>query len=505
MSVFNFAVKGLLKRRYSGIEHFMLHPHDVQEQVFQYLIKKGTHTEWGKHYDYKSIRSYEQYAQRVPVSTYEQMYPFIEKVLMGSQNVLWPSRIRWFSKSSGTTNDRSKYIPVSQEALDHCHYNGGKDLLSLYFHNVPNSNLFKGKSIGIGGSYTRNHMSADSYMGDVSAVILANLPFWAQFARTPSLKVALMSDWEEKIEQHAQLTMGESVTSISGVPTWTLVLIERILEMTGKKNMMEVWPDFEVFFHGAVSFTPYRALFAKLFPSGQVNYVETYNASEGFFGIQDQLGTSDMLLMLNYGIFYEFIPVEELEKPTPRIVPLWQVELGKSYAMVITTNSGLWRYAIGDTVRFVSTSPYRIRITGRTKHFINVFGEELVIENAETALATACKRTQALVSNFTAGPIYFGSELQKGGHEWIIEFAQAPTDVHEFTAILDEQLRLLNSDYDAKRYKDMALLLPKIHLAPEGTFYHWMKKRGKLGGQHKVPRLANTREYLDDLLKEMSL
>ncbi len=504
MSIFNFAVKELIKRRYCGIEHFMLHPHEVQEQVFQYLIKKGAQTEWGKYYDYKSIRTYEQFAQRVPVSTYEQLYPFIEKVLMGSQNVLWPSHIRWFSKSSGTTNDRSKYIPVSKEALTHCHYNGGKDLLALYFHNVPNSKLFRGKAIGIGGSFTRNHMSADSFTGDVSAVILANLPFWAQFARTPSLKVALMSDWEEKIEQHARLTIGENVTSISGVPTWTLILMERILELSGKQNILEVWPEFEVFFHGAVSFAPYRELFKKLLPSDQVNYVETYSASEGFFGIQDQLGTSDMLLMLNYGIFYEFIPIEELEKENPRVLPLWEVELGKSYAMVITTNSGLWRYAIGDTVRFVSIAPYRIRITGRTKHFINVFGEELVIENAESALAIACAKTNALVSNFTAGPIYFGSEKQKGGHEWIVEFSQAPTDLEEFTKVLDEQLRLINSDYDAKRYKDMALLMLKMHSVPEGTFYNWMKKRGKLGGQHKVPRLANNREYLDDLLKDIS-
>ena len=503
--IFNFAVKAFLNSRYSGIEHFMQHPHDVQQQVFQYLLKKGAKTEWGKHYDYRSIRTYEQYAQRVPISTYEQMYPYIEKVLMGAQNVLWPSHIRWFSKSSGTTNDRSKYIPVSKEALQDCHYNGGKDLLSLYFHNVPQSNLFKGKSIGIGGSFTKNHRCADSFLGDVSAVILANLPFWAQFARTPSLKVALMSDWEEKIEQHARLTLGENVTSISGVPTWTLILMERILEMTGKKNMLEVWPEFEVFFHGAVSFTPYQELFKKVFPSDQVKYVETYNASEGFFGIQDQLHSKDMLLMLNYGIFYEFIPIEDLELDTPRVFPLWQVELGKSYAMVITTNSGLWRYALGDTVRFVSTSPYRIRITGRTKHYINVFGEELVIENAETAIATASLKTGGLVSNFTAGPIYFGSDKQKGGHEWIIEFAQVPSNINDFTRILDEQLRLLNSDYDAKRYKDMALLMPKVHCAPEGTFYKWMKKRGKLGGQHKVPRLSNNREYLDDLLKDLAI
>ncbi|MDF2456874.1 MAG: auxin-regulated protein [Cytophagaceae bacterium] len=503
MGIFNFAVRELLKRRYSGIEHFMLHPHDVQERVFHSLIQQAANTEWGKRYDYRTIRSYEEYAKRVPVSTYEQIYPYIEKTLLGKQNVLWPSRITWFSKSSGTTNDRSKYIPVSPEALKICHYNGGKDLLSMYFQNVPKSQMFKGKNIGIGGTYKRNHMHADSYMGDVSAVILANLPFWAQLARTPSLKVALMSDWEEKIEKHARLIMNEDVASISGVPTWTVILMERILEITGKQNMLEVWPDFEVFFHGAVAFTPYRELFKKIFPSDQVHYVETYNASEGFFGIQDQMGTGDMLLLLDHGIYYEFIPVEELDKEHPLVLPLSAVELGKSYAMVISTNSGLWRYSIGDTVRFVSIAPYRIRITGRTKHFINVFGEELVIENAETALSKACEKTGALVSNFTAGPIFFGADKQKGGHEWIIEFTQQPKDLHEFTQLLDEELRAINSDYDAKRYKDMALLLPKLHVAPEGTFYQWMKRRGKLGGQNKVPRLSNSREFLEDLLKNI--
>lgn len=505
MGIFNFAVRELLKRRYSGIEQFMLHPHDVQERVFHSLIQQASKTEWGKRYDYRTIRSYDEYTKRVPVSTYEQIYPYIEKTLLGNQNVLWPSRITWFSKSSGTTNNRSKYIPVSPEALKICHYNGGKDLLSLYFQNVPKSQMFKGKNIGIGGTYKRNHMHADSYMGDVSAVILANLPFWAQFVRTPSLKVALMSDWEEKIEKHARLTMNENVASISGVPTWTVILMERILEITGKQNMLEVWPDFEVFFHGAVAFTPYRELFKKFFPSDQVNYVETYNASEGFFGIQDQLGTGDMLLMLDYGIFYEFIPIEELENENPLVLPLSSVELGKSYAMVISTNSGLWRYSIGDTIRFVSISPYRIRITGRTKHFINVFGEELVIENAETALSKACEKTEALVSNFTAGPIFFGSDKQKGGHEWIIEFTKQPKDMSLFTQLLDEELRALNSDYDAKRYKDMALLMPKIHVAPENTFYHWMKKKGKLGGQNKVPRLSNSREFLEELLQNMKL
>jgi hypothetical protein len=348
-------------------------------------------------------------------------------------------------------------------------------------------------------------MHADSYMGDVSAVILANLPFWAQFARTPSLKVALMSDWEEKIEKHARLTMHEKVASISGVPTWTVILMERILEITGKQNMLEVWPDFEVFFHGAVAFTPYRELFKTFFPSDQVHYVETYNASEGFFGIQDQLGTGDLLLMLDYGIFYEFTPVEDLELEQPRVLPLSSVELGKSYAMIISTNSGLWRYAIGDTVRFVCTSPYRIRITGRTKHFINVFGEELVIENAETALSKACEKTDALLSNFTAGPVFFGADKQKGGHEWIIEFVKQPKDMGLFTQLLDEELRAINSDYDAKRYKDMALLAPIVHIAPEGMFYKWMKKKGKLGGQNKIPRLSNSREFIEELLQNMYL
>lgn len=497
--MFNFAVRELLKLRRGRIENFMQHPHEVQEQVLKSLIQQASSTEWGKKYAYTNIKSYEQYSNQVPVSSYEELYPYIEKILLGNQNILWPTKIKWFSKSSGTTNDRSKFIPVSAEALNHCHYNGGKDMLSLYFNNNPKSHMFSGKNIGIGGTYAKNHKHADSYLGDVSALILANLPFWAAMSRTPSLKVSLMSEWEEKIQKHVELTAYENVTSISGVPTWIVVLLERILEYTGKKNMLEVWPEFEVFFHGAVSFTPYREMFQKLFPSNQVNYVETYNASEGFFGIQDQLGNSDLLLMLDYGIFYEFIPVEDLDKENPRIIALWDVELGKSYAMIISTNAGLWRYAIGDTVRFVSIAPYRIRISGRTKHFINVFGEELVIENAEQALATVCCELNACVTNFTAGPIFLGLENQKGGHEWMIEFSSLPQNTAIFAARLDEELRKINSDYDAKRYKDIALSPLIINAVPEGTFYEWLKSKGKLGGQNKVPRLSNQRDYINDL------
>jgi hypothetical protein len=420
--------------------------------------------------------------------------------MKGEQNILWPSEIKWFAKSSGTTNARSKFIPVSTEALEDCHFRGGKDLMSIYVNNNPDTKVFTGKGLAIGGSYQTSTVNPELYYGDVSAVVMKNLPIWAQFIRTPSLDIALMDKWEDKIEKMASATAQENVTSILGVPTWTIVLLQRILEITGKSNILDVWPNLEVFAHGAVSFTPYRNLFAKtLIPSSSMNYVEIYNASEGFFGLQDQTGTHDMLLMLDYGVFYEFIPIEELDKEFPQALTLDQVQVDKNYAMVISTNAGLWRYKIGDTVKFTSLAPYRIRITGRTKHFINAFGEEMIIENAETAIARACQETEAIIRNFTAAPIYMEKE-GKGGHEWLIEFEKEPANLHQFTQLLDQTLREVNSDYDAKRYKDIALQLPVVHSLPEGTFYNWMKKRGKLGGQHKVPRLSNSREYVEDVL-----
>ncbi len=372
----------------------------------------------------------------------------------------------------------------------------------MYGHNHPETKFFLGKALSIGGSLQRNPDDSDSYYGDVSAVVTKNLPMWAQFIRTPSLDVALMDKWEDKIEKMAQVTINENVTSILGVPTWTVVLIRRILEITGKSNILEVWPNLELFAHGAVSFTPYRELFRSMIPSETMNYVEIYNASEGFFGLQDRTGAEDMLLMLDYGVFYEFIPLDELGEEHPRTLTLDQVELDRNYALVISTNGGLWRYKIGDTVKFTSVNPYRIRISGRTKHFINAFGEEVIVENAELAVTRACEETGATVENFTAAALH--GQPQQGGHEWIIEFTREPDNLTQFTQVLDATLREINSDYDAKRYQDMALQMPVVHNVPEGTFYNWLKKRGKLGGQHKVPRLSNSREYVEDILGMVS-
>lgn len=503
MSLLNSILLGFLRKRVSGIRYAMENPHTKQYQLFKKLIARGAFTEWGRLYGYESIRNYDDFRNHVPVSSYEQLAPWIERMMKGEQNLLWSSPIHWFSKSSGTTNAKSKFIPVSRESLNETHYKGGKDLIALYASNNPQSRMFSGKGLAIGGTYTRNEHRKSSFHGDVSAVIMANLPVWAEYVRTPSLAVATMSEWEEKIERIAHVTIQEKVTNISGVPTWTIVLLERILQLTGKKHIHEVWPHFEVFFHGAVAFHPYREVFRKFFPDPGIHYVETYNASEGFFALQDRLDADDMMLMVDYGIFYEFIPIEHADEENPVAYTLDQVELGKIYAMVISTNGGLWRYKIGDTVKFTSLKPFRIKISGRTKHFINAFGEELIIENAEQAITAACRESGALMTDFTAAPIYFG-DGSRGGHEWVIEFQKAPADMDRFTSCLDRRLKELNSDYEAKRYKDMALQMPVVHVAPVGTFYHWMKKRGKLGGQNKVPRLSNSRDFMDDLLPFMA-
>jgi hypothetical protein len=501
MGIINSILTWVMKKRIHQIELFMKYPHEVQEELLRKLLQMGEQTEFGKAYGFSDIRNYEQYRERVPIHSYEKIFPYIHRVMRGEQNVLWPTEIKWFSKSSGTTNARSKFIPVSQEALEDCHFKGGKDLLSIYVNNFPDTKIFDGKGLAVGGSHQINEYdpSASSYYGDVSAVIMQNLPHWAQFIRTPSLETALMSNWEEKIEKMARETARVNVTNISGVPTWTLLLIQRITEIAGKQNITEVWPQLEVFFHGAVSFGPYRSLFQSLIPSNTMRYWETYNASEGFFGIQDRSESEDMLLMLDYGIFYEFVPMDEIEKENPRAIGLDEVKLGTNYAMIITTNAGLWRYNIGDTVKFTSLSPFRIRITGRTKHFINAFGEEVIVENAEAAITRACELTGAEISNFTAAPVYL-EEGRKGSHEWIVEFKVEPSSLDEFTLILDQTLREINSDYDAKRSNDLALTLPRLHRVEEGTFYNWMKRRGKLGGQNKVPRLSNSREYVEDIM-----
>ncbi len=505
MGLINSILTWVMKKRIHQIELFMKYPHDVQEELFKRLIQSGELTQFGSQYGFRDIQNYSQYRERVPVFTYETFFPYIDRLMRGEQNVLWPSEIKWFSKSSGTTNQRSKFIPVSEEALQECHYKGGKDLISIYVNNYPDTKLFDGKGLAVGGSHQINEYdsSASSFYGDVSAVIMQNLPPWAQFIRTPRLETALMGNWEEKIEKLAAETGEENVTNLVGVPTWTVLLIQRIVELKKKEHILEVWPNLEAFFHGAVAFHPYRKLFETLIPKSDMHYCETYNASEGFFGIQDRPDSDELLLMLDYGIFYEFIDVNELENEHPKAISLGEVEIGKNYAMIITTNAGLWRYNIGDTVKFTCVNPYRIKISGRTKHFINAFGEEVIIENAEAAITQACSQTGAIIDNFTAAPIFL-EKGKRGGHEWIIEFKVKPESIERFTKVLDESLRSINSDYDAKRRHDLALVEPKIHSVSEGTFYNWMKQRGKLGGQNKVPRLFNSREYVDDILKMIS-
>jgi hypothetical protein len=502
MAIVNSIFTWYMKKRVHQIELFMKYPLDVQEEWFQTLISTAKHTEWGKLYGYSSIETPEQYKRRVPIQTYDTIKPYIERMLKGEQNLLWPSEIKWFAKSSGTTSDRSKFIPVSEESLQECHFKGGKDMLSIFCNNRPNNQILTGKGLVLGGSHQINQLSENSFCGDLSAVLIKNLPMWAEYYRTPDISIALMDNYEEKMQRMAEATIQDNVTNISGVPTWTIVLAKKILEITGKKNLLEVWPNLELYFHGAVNFKPYKAQFQELIPSKDMYYLETYNASEGFFGIQDQVDSDEMLLMLDYGIYYEFLPLEDLDKADAITLSLGEVELHKNYAIIISTNGGLWRYMVGDTIQFTSLSPFRIRITGRTKHFINAFGEEVIIDNAEQAISRACKRTGAVFNDYTACPIYFKGE-EVGGHEWIIEFQQQPDDFEKFVDVLDQTLREVNSDYDAKRFKDMALRRPKVHNAPLNTFYNWLKSKKKLGGQHKVPRLANDRSYVDDILKSI--
>ena len=500
MAIVNSIFTWYMKKRIHQIELFMKYPLDVQDEWLHTLISSAENTEWGKLYDYKSILTVQQFKDRVPIQNYDTLKPYIERMLQGEQNILWPSEIKWFAKSSGTTSDRSKFIPVSEEALEECHFKGGKDMLSIYCNNRPNSQMFTGKGLVLGGSHQINQLCEDIHYGDLSAVLIKNLPVWAEYYRTPDMSIALMDNYEEKIDRMAEATIKENVTNISGVPTWTIVLAKKVMEITGTKNLLEVWPNLEAYFHGAVNFTPYRQQFKELIPSEEMYYLETYNASEGFFGIQDQSYSDELLLMLDYGIYYEFLPLENIDDENPKTLSLDQVELHKNYAIIISTNGGLWRYMIGDTVHFTSLSPFRIKITGRTKHFINAFGEEVIIDNAENALTKACALTNAKIKDYTACPIYFSGE-EAGGHEWIIEFEQQPTDFEKFIDVMDDTLREVNSDYDAKRFKDMALRRPKVHNAPKDTFYKWLKEKGKLGGQHKVPRLANNREYVDEILK----
>jgi len=481
------------------MELFLKYPIDVQQELLFKLLYKARHTEIGEKYHFSKLLTYEDFSGKVPIQQYESIEPLIDRTRKGEQNVFWPTPIKWFAKSSGTTNAKSKFIPVSDEALEDCHMKAGKDMLCLYFNTNEEAQLFTGKGLRLGGS-SAVYEDNDTYFGDLSAIIIENMPFWAEYSSAPKQEIALMGEWESKMKAIVEETIHEDITSLVGVPSWMLVLINKVLERTGKSNILEVWPNLEVYFHGGVNFNPYREQFKKLIPKKDFKYFETYNASEGFFAIQDQNDSLDMLLMLDYGIFYEFIPMDQFDGEHSEAIPLQKVKLHTNYAIVITTNGGLWRYLIGDTVKFTSLKPHRIRITGRTKHFINVFGEELIIENAEEALNFACLKTGAEISEYTVAPIFMNID-SSGAHEWLIEFKTQPKNLDDFTNHLDKTLKSINSDYEAKRYHNLTLALPKINVAPKGLFYNWLKEKGKLGGQHKIPRLSNSRKHLEELLE----
>jgi len=487
------------EKRIETIQDSYRNAEELQMRQLSHLIKHAQTTEWGRLYHYDQIDSYESFAGTVPLQDYEDIKPFVERMLEGKNDLLWPGHTVWFAKSSGTTNDKSKFIPVSREALNDCHYRGAKDSLSFYGHNHPGSRLFEGKSLVLGGSHKISSQINHTFVGDLSAILIHNNPAYTDLIRTPHRDVILMDEWEAKLEKIVETTFQQDVRSLSGVPSWMLVLIKKILERTGKQYLTKVWPNLEVFFHGGVSFAPYREQYKALIPSPTMSYQETYNASEGFFALQNDPTDSAMLLMLDYGIFYEFIPFNEFENENPTAVPLWAVETGKNYAVVISTNSGLWRYKLGDTVTFTSTNPYKIKISGRTKHHINAFGEELMIDNAEKGLMRACAATGAVVKEYTAAPVFMSAE-NKGKHQWMIEFEKAPASIDGFAEILDKALQELNSDYEAKRYKNMTLNCLEVDVARKDLFHDWLKQKGKLGGQHKVPRLSNSREYLEELL-----
>lgn len=499
MPILNAVLSWFMKKRMHQIELFLKYPVEVQLEWMKKLVQRAAFTEWGLQYEFNSIESPDTFKNRIPLHDYNQLQPYIDRIRNGEQNILWPAKIVWFARSSGTTGSKSKYIPVSNEALEECHFKGGKDLLSIYCNNNPDTRIFDGKTLGLGGTHDYSSENPGPYHGDVSAVIMQNLPFWFELIRTPDLSTALMDDWEAKLLRIAEITSQENVTIISGVPSWMLLLLSKVLEINKTNLIQEIWPNLEMFAHGGVNFNPYKDKFRSICP-GNMNYIETYNASEGFFGIQDRNQADDMLLMLDYGIFYEFIPLDQANDDQPDTIWLDQVETDVPYAMVISTNSGLWRYRIGDVIMFTSLHPFRIRILGRTRSFINAFGEELMVENAEKAIEAACLAASASVMEFTAAPIYLNGNAS-GAHQWIIEFSKEPSDFDHFTRELDRSLKNLNSDYEAKRFKDLILGMPQIIKAPKGTFYRWMKQKGKLGGQHKVPRLHNNRLYVDEIVR----
>lgn len=497
---FNSIFSWLIKKRLHQIDLFLRYPVDVQFDVFETLISTAKATEFGKAHNFERINSYSDFKENIPLQSYEDVVPFIDRLKAGEKNVLWPSDVKWFAKSSGTTGAKSKFIPVTKEALEGCHYKGGKDLLAMYYKHHPRTKLFKGKHLILGGSAQINYLKDGSYFGDLSAIIVKNLPWWCEFRRTPKKEITLLDQWEEKLERMVDETIHEDVHILAGVPSWTLVLLKRILEKTGAKDILEVWPNLELYMHGGVNFEPYRKQFEKMIPKKTMNYVQTYNASEGFFGIQDRVVADDMLLMLDYGVFYEFIPMSEFHQPNPKTINIEDVKEGVNYALVISTNAGLWRYVIGDTIKFTSLTPHRFKITGRTKQFINAFGEELIVENADYSINEACKKTNSFVKDYTVCPVFM-ADNDTGGHQWLVEFEKEPENLDNFINILDDSLKSVNSDYEAKRTNDLTMKLPLVNKMKKGTFYDWLKSKGKLGGQYKVPKLANNRTIVDEVLK----
>ena len=472
----------------------------LQHEVLKSLVERASDTEYGRNHVFKGIKGYEDFAKNVPVNTYEELKGDIDRMRHGERDILWPGKVRWYAKSSGTTNDKSKFIPVSKDGLQNIHYSGGTDAVALYLRNYSKSKLFDGKALILGGSHSPNYNLQGSLVGDLSAILIENINPLANLVRVPKKQTALLSDFEVKRDRIAQETLNKNVTNLSGVPSWMLSVLSRVMELSGKEHLEEVWQNIEVFFHGGVAFTPYRKQYEQLITKPDMRYMETYNASEGFFGLQDDPNDKSMLLMLDYDVFYEFIPMDEFGTENPTVVPLWGVETGRNYAMLISTSCGLWRYIIGDTVKFTSVNPYKFVITGRTKHFINAFGEELIVDNAEKGLAYACQQTGAQVLEYTAAPVFMDAK-GKCRHQWVIEFSKEPENLEQFATLFDKRMQELNSDYEAKRYKDITLQHLEIVVARHDLFNDWLKMKGKLGGQHKVPRLSNSREIIDQLLK----
>lgn len=499
MKLLSPAISKLARMRLWRIQNWSDHPVAAQREVLQHLVTSAQYTEFGKKYNFSNLFNLKTFKKTVPIHEYSDLRPYIEKMMRGEENILWNEQVSWFAKSSGTTSDKSKFIPVSDESLQDNHFQAGKDVLSYYYKNFPSSDLLTGKSLVIGGSHQISTIHEDIHYGDLSAVLMQNSPFWGQWIRTPELSIALLDEWENKIETLAQTTANENVTSIAGVPTWTLLLLKRILEIKQKQTIIEVWPNLELYINGGVSFIPYKEQFEKVI-GAPINYLEIYNASEGFIAGQICPGDDGMLLFTEHGIFYEFMPVEEYGKPDPQTIGLNEVKVGVNYAPVISTTGGLWRYLIGDTIQFTSVNPYKIKVTGRLKHYINAFGEEVIVDNADKAIAVACEKTNAIVNDYTAAPVYF-SDASNGTHEWLVEFDKEPENLTAFIYELDFALKDINSDYEAKRSKDIALRLPILHSLPQGTFNEWLRSKGKLGGQHKVPRLSNERTIIEEILQ----